>query len=60
MNGLILASYVFKAQQQERGRNADYVRVHERAHANAWRALVSLGVSVASLTVFLVALDVFL
>ena len=58
MNGLMIASYVLKAQQQAEGRNTDYVHVNEKAHLSARRALVSLAVTFASLGAFVVALDV--
>jgi hypothetical protein len=57
MNGLIIASYVLKTQQQLADRNFDYA-VNENAHTTARRALVSLAVSFASLSAFVFALDV--
>ena len=59
MEGLMIASYVLKTQQQaEAHRNVDYVHANEKAHISARRALVSLAVSFASLAAFVVALDV--
>lgn len=59
MQGLILASYVLKAQQQaEARRHGDYIHANEVEHISARRALVSLAVSFGSLSVLAVALDV--
>ena len=59
MHGLMIASYVLKAQQQaEARRHGDYIHANEEAHLSARRALVSLAVTFVSLTAFVVALDV--
>jgi len=50
MNGLILASYIIKTQHQKQARDIDYVGIHKQAQADTRRALVSLGVTFASLS----------
>jgi hypothetical protein len=57
MNGLIIASYVLKTQQQAETRNGDYIARYEQAHRRARRTLVSLAASFATLAAFAFVAD---
>jgi hypothetical protein len=58
MNGLIIASYVLKTQQQAEASHGDYIGRYEQAHRSARRALVSLAASFATLAGFAVVADI--
>jgi hypothetical protein len=57
MNGLMIASYVLKTQQQAEARNGDYIARYEQAHRRARRTLVSLAASFATLAAFAFVAD---
>jgi hypothetical protein len=58
MHGLIIATYVLRAQQQSARPNEDFLKREARAHAAAHRVLVSLTTGFASLAALAIVLDV--
>jgi Zn-dependent protease with chaperone function len=60
MYGLMLASFVLKAQHSVRGRDeVEFALAQEQAHVGARHTLISLAASLAGLALFLVGLDAF-